>query len=65
LDLVACLIFFSRIAPTIVLRGELIFFVVPPRIFGCSFRLGTRLISDARRASAEVNGEKLEELNDG
>ena len=29
------------------------------------FRLGTGLISDARRASAEVNGEKITELNDG
>jgi len=29
------------------------------------FRLGTGLISDDRRASAEVNGEKLAELNDG
>jgi len=42
-----------------------IFFVVPPRVFGCRFRLGTGLIPDARRASAEVNGEKLTELNDG
>jgi hypothetical protein len=29
------------------------------------FRLGTGLISDAQRASAEVNSEKLTELNDG
>ena len=41
------------------------FFTVPPRGFGCRFRLGTQLISDARRASAEVNGEKLAKLNDG
>jgi len=46
--------------------GELlIFFAVPPRGFGCRYRLGTALIPDARRASAEVNGEKLVELNDG
>jgi hypothetical protein len=35
-----------------------IFFAVQPRVFGCVFRLGTELISDARRASAEVNGAK-------
>jgi len=29
------------------------------------FKLGTGLISDDRRASVEVNGEKLTELNDG
>jgi hypothetical protein len=28
------------------------------------FRLGTGLISDDRRASAEVKGEKIAELND-
>jgi len=38
---------------------------VPPREFNGRFRLGTALISDARRASAEVKGEKLTELNDG
>jgi len=42
-----------------------IFFAVPPRGFGFRFRLGTGLISDDQRASAEVNGEKLAELNDG
>jgi len=34
-------------------------------VFGCRFRLSTGLISDARKASAEMNGEKLAELNDG
>jgi len=38
---------------------------VPPRGFGFRFRLGTGLISDDRRTSAEVNGEELAELNDG
>jgi len=38
---------------------------VLPRWLGCRFRLGTALISDARRASAEVNGKQLVELNDG
>jgi hypothetical protein len=33
--------------------------------FGFRFRLGTGLISDDRRASAEANGKKLAELNDG
>jgi len=48
------------------LLGELvIFFAVPPRGFGFRLRLGTSLISDDRRASAEVNGEKFAELNDG
>jgi len=42
-----------------------VFATVPPRGFGCRFRLGTALISDAWRASAEVNGEKLAEVNDG
>ena len=61
----ACLIFLSWVAPTKFLKDELvIFFTVPPRGFGCRFRLGTALISDARRASVEVNGEKLAELND-
>jgi hypothetical protein len=41
-----------------------IFFAVLPRGFGFRFRLGTGLISDDRRASAEVNGDKLAELND-
>jgi len=41
------------------------FFTVPTRGIGCRLRLGTGLMSDARRASAEVNGEKLAELNDG
>jgi len=41
-----------------------ILFAVPPRGFGFRIRLGTGLISDDRRASAEVNGEKLAELND-
>jgi hypothetical protein len=45
--------------------GEVIFLAVPPRGFGFRFRLGTALISDDRRFSAEVNGEKLAELNDG
>jgi len=48
------------------LYGELIiFFAAPPRGFGFRFRLGTGLISDDQRASAEVNGKKLAELNDG
>jgi len=42
-----------------------IFFAVPPQGFGFRFRLGTGLISDDWRASAEVNGEKLAELKDG
>jgi hypothetical protein len=48
------------------LYGDLvIFFAVPPRGFGFRFRLGTGLISDDQRTSAEVNSEKLAELNDG
>jgi len=48
------------------LQGELIiFFAFLPRWFGFRFMLGTELISDDRRASAEVNGEKFEELNNG
>jgi len=48
------------------LLGELvILFAVPPGGFGFSFRLCTVLISDDRRTSAGVNGEKLAELNDG
>jgi hypothetical protein len=39
------------------LKHGVIFFAVPPRVFGYRFRLGTGLISDIRRASAEVNGE--------
>ena len=35
-----------------------IFFAVLPQVFGCRFKFGTGLISDARRDSAEVNGEK-------
>ena len=66
LDLVACSIFFLWVASTIFLLVELvIFFAVPPRGIGFRFRLGTGLISDGRRASAEVSGEKLAELNDG
>jgi len=42
-----------------------IFFTVPPQGFVFRFRLGTGLISDDWRASAEVNGEKLAELKDG
>jgi hypothetical protein len=62
LDLVACLIFFFFVAPTNFLQTELaLFFAVPPRVFGCRFRFGTGMISDARRASADVNGEKLAE----
>jgi hypothetical protein len=65
LDLVACLIFLFRVAPTKFLSDELvIFFTVPPRGFDWRFRLGTALIYGARRASAEVNSEKLAELND-
>jgi hypothetical protein len=40
-------------------------FAVPPRGFGFRFRLGTELISDDWRGTAEVNGEKLAELDDG
>jgi hypothetical protein len=48
------------------LEGKLvIFFAVPPQGFGLRIRLGTRLIYDDLRASAEVNGEKLLELNEG
>ena len=47
-------------------KGELVIsFAAPIRGFGFRFRLGTGLISGDRRASAEVNGEKLAELNDG
>jgi len=45
--------------------NSLYFFVVPPHEFGCWIMLRTALIADARRASAVVNGEKLEQLNDG
>ena len=65
LNLVECLIFFFWVAPTKFLYELVILFTVPPRRFGCRFRLGTALISDARRALAEVNDEKLAELNDG
>jgi hypothetical protein len=48
------------------LEGELvIFFAIPPRGFGISLRLGTELLSDDRRGTAVVNGEKLAELDDG
>jgi len=48
------------------LQGELvIFFAFLPQWFGFKFMLGTELISDDRRASEEVNGEKFEELNNG
>jgi hypothetical protein len=46
-------------------ESELTFFAVPPRGFGFTFRLGTCLISDYRRGTAKVNGEKLAELDDG
>ena len=66
LDLLACLIWFFWVAPASLPWAELvIFFAVPPRVFGCRFRLRTGLISDAQKASAEVNNEKLTELNDG
>jgi len=45
--------------------NTLYFFIVPPREIGCWIMLGTALISDAQRASAVVNGEKLTQLNDG
>jgi hypothetical protein len=45
--------------------NSLFSFSVPLQGFGFRFMLGTGLISDDRRASAEVNGEKLAELNDG
>jgi len=65
-NLVVRFIFFFWVASTSFLQGELcILFAVPPRGFGCRFRLGTAPISDVRRASAEVNGEKSAELNDG
>jgi hypothetical protein len=50
------------------LYGEFVIFSdFPPWVFGCRcrFKLCTGLIPDARRTSAEVNGEKLTELNDG
>jgi hypothetical protein len=48
------------------LFGELIiFFAVPLQGFGFRFWLGKGLISDDRRASAEVNGKKFAEVNDG
>jgi hypothetical protein len=54
----ACLIFFFCLAPTDFMLDEyVIFFAVPQRVFGCGFKLGIRLISDARRATAEVNSE--------
>jgi hypothetical protein len=48
-----------------VLCSELIFFAVPTRGFGFTFRPVTELISDDRRGTAEVNNEKLAELDDG
>ena len=55
---------FFWVTPTNFLYGELvIFFAVPPRVFVSRFQLGTGLISDVWRASEEVNGEKLTEMN--
>jgi hypothetical protein len=41
------------------------FILYTPRGFGCRLRLGTALISDARKASAKVKDKKLTELNYG
>ena len=38
---------------------------MPEQYLTKMFRVGTGLISDAQRASVEVNGAKLTELNDG
>ena len=66
LHFVACLIFLSWVGATYFLYVEVvIFFAIPPRLFGCRFRRGTGLMSEAVRKSAEVNGEKLTELIEG
>ena len=57
-------LFLSCLNNFFVRRTRYFFFAVPPRGFGFRFGLGTGLISDYQRASAEVNGEKLPELND-
>jgi hypothetical protein len=52
------------------LKGELIIIIIiiialPSRGFGFRFRIGTEMISDDRRGTAEGNGEELAELDNG
>jgi len=57
LDLVACVTFFFFELLQQIFCKLVIFLAALPRVFGCEFRLCIGLISDARRASEEVNGE--------
>ena len=52
--------------PNKLLYGKFVIFsAVSLWVFGCRFKLCTRLTPDARRIPAEVNGEILTEPNDG
>ena len=65
LDLVACLIFFFWVAPTKFLWYEHISLLFHREDMAAGSGLAWGLISNARRSSAEVNSEKLAEMNDG
>ena len=56
---------FSELPNKFLLDVLIIYFTDPPHEFDCWIMLATAVVSDVRRASSVVNGEKLAELNDG
>jgi len=63
---VTCPLVFFSVSSTNFRFSELVIFcAVLPQVCGCGFRPDRGLISDVRRASAEVYGEKVTELSNG